>query len=105
MSEFNIVKCKKCDAALVELTGEKLTQCIQCGYKFNLTAKTTSHNSLQNKIENMPEVAGIVKKLKEISSTSKKTKIPPKKKKKSNPIGTIIFIIIGFNILKEIFSN
>ncbi len=34
MSEFRIIKCKKCDAALTELEGEKLTHCIQCGYQF-----------------------------------------------------------------------
>ncbi|MCF6317924.1 MAG: hypothetical protein L3J83_01400 [Proteobacteria bacterium] len=34
MNEFRVIKCKKCDAALTELEGEKLTQCVQCGYRF-----------------------------------------------------------------------
>ena len=35
MSEFRIVKCKSCTAALVELEGQKLTKCVQCGYDFS----------------------------------------------------------------------
>jgi DNA-directed RNA polymerase subunit M/transcription elongation factor TFIIS len=44
MSDFKIIKCKKCDAALVEVEGQKLNRCIQCGYNFN-TSRTTKLSS------------------------------------------------------------
>ena len=53
MSDFKIVKCKKCDAALVELKGEKLKSCVQCGYNFGLKP---------NKIKNPHFIPGSLKK-------------------------------------------
>ena len=35
MSEFRIIKCSSCDAPLVELEGEKLKKCVQCGQKIS----------------------------------------------------------------------
>ncbi|VAW39936.1 hypothetical protein MNBD_GAMMA01-860 [hydrothermal vent metagenome] len=40
MKEFTIIKCTSCDAPLVELEGEKLTSCIQCGYVFSSAKQT-----------------------------------------------------------------
>lgn len=42
MSEFKIIKCKACNAPLVEKENEKLTECVQCGYKFYVVAKTVN---------------------------------------------------------------
>ena len=43
MSDFKIVKCKSCDASLVEMQGEKLKKCVQCGYNFNQIIKKKSN--------------------------------------------------------------
>jgi hypothetical protein len=40
MNDFKIVKCKKCDAALVELEGQKISRCNQCGYNFGAPKKS-----------------------------------------------------------------
>ena len=42
MSEFKVIKCKKCDAPLVELIGEKLDRCIQCGANWGMPNKTNT---------------------------------------------------------------
>lgn len=126
MSEFKIVKCKKCDAALTELQGERVTRCIQCGYKFNLDSKSEKSPHILSGQENFekrssaekiskenvtPDFQGVLRKLKRISqskakktSTSKNTKSAPEKKK-PNLIGTIIFYIIFFSVLRSIFFN
>jgi len=49
MSEFRIVKCKSCTAPLVELEGEKLTKCVQCGYDFS--QKTSKKAKLESVVE------------------------------------------------------
>jgi predicted nucleic acid-binding Zn-ribbon protein len=135
MSDFTVVKCKKCDAALTQLEGEVLTSCVQCGYKFPLINKAQKQNleSVFKSKTATPEVLDLVKKLKQIkakkmnntspevadvvknlkqrvegkttqSKTSKtKTMIPTKKK--SNPIGTIIFWIILISIIRGWFSH
>ena len=46
MNDFKIIKCKSCNAPLVEEAGKKLTQCIQCGYKFIQPKKPTSQTPL-----------------------------------------------------------
>ncbi|MFK8011150.1 MAG: hypothetical protein AB8B80_03850 [Marinicellaceae bacterium] len=38
MSEFEIIKCKSCTAPLVQLQGQKLKKCIQCGHNFSQKA-------------------------------------------------------------------
>ncbi len=138
MSDFRIVKCKNCDAGLVELSGQKLTRCEQCGYKFSLgnksskrgrrrsssiqqseqtsiqphmTARPSKTQTTINISKGTPDIKDIVEKLKGMKNTvssssqssTKKTKVVPKKKK-GFPIGTIIFWIILFNVLRNIFK-
>lgn len=135
MSDFKIVKCKKCDAALTQLEDEVLTSCVQCGYKFPLVNKAQKGNIksvLKNKTATpevldmvgklkqikatkmsnaTPEVADMVRKLRQKAATkttqpkARKTKVVISPKKKSNPIGTIIFWIILISIIKGVFSN
>lgn len=104
MSEFKIIKCKKCDAALVELLGHKITQCVQCGHQFNL-AKNSANSALanlENKKNVSPELAKLVTKLKEIAKT-KKPKIVTNKKN-SNQFGIIVFVIVALYIFSGLFS-
>ena len=49
MSEFRIVKCKSCTASLVELEGQKITKCVQCGHDF--THKTNKKAKLESVVE------------------------------------------------------
>ncbi len=133
MSDFKIIKCKKCDAALVEMSGQKLTRCVQCGYEFSESRGKTSKRAKQ-KLQNIQphmsarpaatqktinitkgtaDIRDIIGKLKNLKnsvattpttpkSETKKPKVLPKKKK-GFPIGTIIFWIILFNVLRNIF--
>jgi hypothetical protein len=68
LSEFRVVKCKKCDAALTEMEGEKLAGCIQCGYSFNLSEnKNINENKkphvISSKIKNSPAYKRYLKKI------------------------------------------
>ena len=66
MSEFSVVKCKKCDAALTEIVGQKLTECVQCGYSFNLLTnenKFKRPHTLSRKIKETPEYKRYLKKI------------------------------------------
>lgn len=140
MSEFKIIKCKNCDAALTEINGQKLSSCIQCGHQFNALSKQKKRNyssiskeefkpqstvATSSEGNSTPDFQGVLRKLKEISNSkttpqstttsttsspttnsspkTNKTKILPKKKK-ANPIGTIIFYIILFSVLRSIFK-
>lgn len=136
MSEFKIIKCKNCDAALTEINGQKLSSCIQCGHQFNALSKQKKRNyssiskeefkpqstvATSSEGNSTPDFQGVLRKLKEISNSkttpqstttspttnsspkTTKTKILPKKKK-ANPIGTIIFYIILFSVLRSIFK-
>lgn len=141
MSDFRIIKCKKCDAGLVELSGQKLTRCVQCGHEFGMTNKKsqrrrprtingTSPQTIQQiettsvptnasiQIHDKPDMQMLMRKLKALKNsaqgtqtqTQTKTKTKSKtakvlpKKKKGFPIGTIIFWIILFNVLRNIFK-
>lgn len=128
VSEFRIVKCKKCDAALTEVQGEKLTSCVQCGHNFFAASKNSKRRMIASNtsksLKSTPEVESLVRKLRGLKenitsentankSTSKTTRAkrakksttPLASKKKSNPIGTIIVWIIVFNIVRSIFFN
>ncbi len=127
MSDFKIIKCKKCDANLVEMAGHRLTRCEQCGYNFSQlktparrVRKNAHRSAIQQKQATTPELQDIINKLKGFktkveSKTSppssathtqskSKKKIPLVKKKKSNIIGTLIFYVILFNVLRAIFG-
>jgi len=70
MSDFTVIKCKKCDAPLVQMQGEILTSCVQCGYKFPLINKAQKPNFksvLINKTAT-PEVLDLVNKLKQLKA-------------------------------------
>jgi len=135
MSDFSVIKCKKCDAALTQMEGEVLTSCVQCGYKFPLINKAQKQNfksvlmnkaatpevlDLVEKLKQLkatkvsnasPEVADVVRKLRQkipaktTQSKTRKTKTVIAPKKKSNPIGTIIFWIILISIIRGWFSH
>ncbi len=72
MSEFRVIKCKKCNAALTELKGEKLTQCVQCGYRFGIETKQSNRQSRTSittgRTNTTPELATLVNKLKQLRS-------------------------------------
>jgi DNA-directed RNA polymerase subunit RPC12/RpoP len=89
MSEFKVIKCKKCDAALTEIEGQKITQCVQCGYKFAISSQTTlkqSNSNIKN-VEVSPGFNEFIKKLNQLktqiatkkSSTNSTEKITKKK--------------------------
>ncbi|MCF6288474.1 MAG: hypothetical protein L3J53_04465 [Proteobacteria bacterium] len=117
MSEFRVVKCRKCTAPLVELPGETLTYCVQCGYKFSnvsqtrlaaYTSMTSADFSKQGKLQelsatktthqssdNMPHTNTTT----HFTKTTKSTKVQlPVSNKKSTPAWAIIlkwYIIIS----------
>ena len=73
LSEFRVVKCKKCDAALTEMEGEKLTGCIQCGYSFNIPGnenKNKRPHAISNKIKESLEYKKYLKKIQNKSFSS-----------------------------------
>jgi len=66
LSEFRVIKCKKCDAALTEIVGENLTECIQCGYSFKLLEndnKFKRPHALSRRIKESPEYKRYLNKL------------------------------------------
>ncbi len=109
MSDFRIVKCKKCDAGLVEMSGQKLTRCEQCGYEFSMdknspkrgrrrsrriqqsekqsiqphmTARPANTQATINVSKGTPDIRDIVEKLKGLKNTvSSSTKQNTKKTK------------------------
>ena len=99
MNEFRIVKCKKCDAALTELVGEKLTKCIQCGYSFNLLTdenKFKRPHTLSTKTKESSEYKRYLKKIRNKSSNAK-----PISNKKKTPVWVTVlkwYFIISFSI-------
>lgn len=57
MSDFKVIKCKVCNAPLVELNNQKLTECVQCGYKFPVLNK--NKNQLRSEVaKSIRDVAG-----------------------------------------------
>ena len=49
MSNFKVIKCPKCDAALVEIDGTKVEKCIQCGFDFGISeTKVPKTSKLEN---------------------------------------------------------
>jgi uncharacterized Zn finger protein (UPF0148 family) len=81
---FKIIKCKKCDAGLVEFSGQTLTQCVQCGYKFPLVKNQSSvsrrtrtrsvqKNSVNQSLTASPEVRDLINKLKGWSEKKQST--------------------------------
>ncbi len=67
MSEFRIVKCKKCNASLTELEGEKLRKCVQCGYQFSINTKQ-SGNAITRKLDSTPELTTLLSKLRQLKT-------------------------------------
>ena len=137
MNDFKVVKCEKCDAGLVEIFGQKLTRCVQCGHQFGITNKksqqrrprTINGNSPQIiqqtetasvssdasiQVQNKPDMQTLLRKLKALKNSAQGTQAQAKsksttakalpKKKKGFPLGTIIFWIILFNVLRNIFK-
>jgi DNA-directed RNA polymerase subunit M/transcription elongation factor TFIIS len=137
MSDFKVIKCEKCDAGLVEMPGQKLTRCVQCGHEFGMTNKksqrrrprTINGNSPQViqqiettsvptdasiQVQGKPDMQTLMRKLKALRNSaqgtqkqtqtkSKTAKVLPKKKKGFS-IGTIIFWIVLFSVLRNIFK-
>lgn len=103
MSEFRIVKCKKCDAALTEIVGEKLTRCIQCGYKFSIGVESANNKvtAIRN-IERSPEIEKLVQKLRGLKTTRKtKSKTTGNTDKKKTPVWITVlkwYFILSFSI-------
>ncbi len=133
MNDFKVIKCEKCDAGLVEMSGQKLTRCVQCGHQFGMTTKKSQQRrprtingnspqviqqteaaSVSRKAaiqgQNKPDMQTLLRKLKALKNSAQGTQAQTKtakvspKKKKGFPIGTIIFWIILFNILRNIFK-
>ncbi len=137
MNDFKVIKCKKCDAGLVEMSGQKLTHCVQCGHQFGQMTKnsqqrrprTINGNSPQIiqqteaasvspnaaiQGQNKPDMQTLLRKLKALKNSAQGTQVQTKtksetakvlpKKKKGFPLGTIIFWIILFNVLRNIFK-
>jgi len=90
MSDFKVIKCKKCDAGLVELSGQKLANCNQCGYVFfngnkkpqqrssrtinNTSTMQQEKNSIEAKIsssafKNTPEMQALARKLRALKNS------------------------------------
>lgn len=123
MNDFKIVKCKKCDASLVEMAGKKLTHCIQCGYQFGGIEKKRLNSSSHARLDKVreskttgltdklfsarPELSNLLRKLQNINSnkatsttTTKSTsaKTQQSLNKKSTPIWVTLikwYIIIS----------
>ena len=127
MSEFRIIKCKSCDASLVELQGENIKKCVQCGYDFN--RKVNKKPKLESVVElafenqtnhyNPPtqKQQSLSETLSETTSQTNSQSSPQtttqskgqgtKRKNPSSIIGTIIkwyiILFIGSRVLQEIF--
>ena len=109
MNDFKIIKCKKCNAALVEMQGKKLDRCIQCGYLLNPTKDTKITNkgqvtSYYNTFKTNSAISYLIKKLREMK-IEKRTDAPEKKKSSFLTIIKWYFIIaFGLGILSSVFS-
>ena len=107
MSEFEIIKCKSCNAPLVQLHGETLKKCIQCGHSF--TQKISKKANLESMLEQ------VIEKSNQQTQTQTKNKKPTsqpknsisKPKKPASIIGTIIkwyvILFIASSFLKGFF--
>lgn len=135
MSDFKVIKCKKCNAGLVEMSGQKLTSCVQCGHVFGMKDKkiqnrprtinglsrqtlkqVTNTTNPPSQAQNKTDMQTILRKLKALKKSAQSTPVQtqaktqsktPKvlpKKNKGFPLGTIIFWIILFNVLRNIFK-
>jgi len=102
MSEFKIIKCKSCDAALVELEGQRLNKCIQCGHDFahrvNKKAKLESlvEQTFEKKFEN--KTAHSTQTIQNSQSNQQTPKQAPVKIPK-NPASIIVTIIKWYIII------
>ncbi len=122
MSDFKIVKCKKCDAALVELAGETLDRCEQCGYNFVLVKNTsvvlqnaTTNEKFRSEIKEnysvvVPEVTQMIRRIrKKVTEQTKQKATSKTPEKKKSWIVTMLkwYFIIAFIIgtLTGIFSD
>ena len=63
MSEFKIVKCQKCDAALVELLGETVDRCEQCGYSFGTPKNSKNHNDISSSLNKSSQSTSVIKEI------------------------------------------
>jgi len=73
MKDFKIVKCEKCDAALVELPNNPLIHCIQCGYQFGGIEKDKNKTSFHARLDKINKVRE--KKTSKKTAKGKKTPI------------------------------
>ena len=123
MSEFRIIKCKSCTASLVELEGQKIKKCVQCGYDFagkiNKKAKLESvvdqafenqsgnYNQKDQSSQSKNQVTKQTKSQASSQKASQTKKVSHKPKKPTSVIATIIkwYIILAIisGILKGFF--
>jgi len=117
MSDFRIIKCKSCDAALVELQGEKIRKCVQCGYNFALKVnkKAKRESVIEQTFEKLIDKSNAPISKNQTSTqnapqlkTSTKTKSTVTNgKKQGSIIGTIIkwyiIIFIASKVIQEFF--
>ena len=110
MNDFKIIKCKKCDAPLVEMKGEKLDRCIQCEHIFNPGKITKVAHKKQitthsNTLKATPLVSQLIRKLRKMAD-EKTLGIPAKKKfSMMTVIKWYLIIIFVSGILSSIFSH
>lgn len=116
MSEFKIIKCKKCDAPLVELAGDKIRQCMQCGYKFTSGSQTTNKHShgnfesLQTSSGNNDFLTKLNQLKAQIATKTKATKAKEKLTIKKKPIWVTLvkwyfIIVFSIGVLSQCFNR
>ena len=105
---------------MVELEGEKLTRCVQCGYKFTISTNSNSSGIIKT-LETTPEIATLISKLKHLKtqkkshetgtihqsriSTKNKTKTKTKKTQLKESKKPIWFVIIKWYVIISIFTG
>jgi DNA-directed RNA polymerase subunit RPC12/RpoP len=111
LSEFRVVKCKKCDAALTELADETLTKCVQCGYKFTMHTSESTKVTSKTNIKNLasPEVTNLVNKLRQFKTIkiedNKSQSIKPKKSIGANIVKWYFILIFSMGVLSQCFNR
>ena len=111
MSEFKVIKCRKCDAPLTELEGEKLTKCVQCGYKFIIQTNSTKkqYSNTNNNSQATTEIASLVNKLRQVKSQKNEENISdslkPMKSIGINIVKWWFILIISMGVLSQCFNR
>jgi len=108
MSEFRIIKCSSCDAALVELKGEKIRKCVQCGHNFlarkkNKNVLKSITTQIEKELSNTSTQGSTPSSTNKTTSKTSNKKLVPKKPK--SIIGTIIKWYIILFILSRVFKE